>query len=488
MLWQGSSLRRVVLCAFALLVAVPSVAEAANSPNMKFIKNFPYEAQNETPNYGTDQEFATISGRQYALAGSEENGMHIFDITQPTKTKLVGKYACDILQGDVQVFRQKQRRGRVFATYTADAAGNAESKCYTDAEKLGFDAINEDTGKGRQGTFIVDVTNPRAPRTASFIEVPQGSHNQTVHPSGNYLYNSNSDLMTSFQPAIEVLDISNLAAPHKAAELALPTRPGLGTESHDITFDKSGDRAYSAALSQGVVINTANPARPSIVSSFVDPAINVWHQSSPVKIGSREFLLVEDEFAGAAGGPVCPSGGFHVYDITGPKEQNPVKVGAWNIDEARPTSSVTNTCTAHVFDIKEKEKLLTVAYYNGGVRVVDISSLAGIGLGKTDIAGAGMREVGFYRHDNADTWSAKTPKIEKDGSFYLYGNDIERGFDVYRFDGDAKTSKRDGRWMTPAQARRNELKLPDVKLPGLPKAGIAASRKGNTLFCLLPRR
>ena len=45
MLWQGSSLRRVVLVAFALLVAMPSVAEAANSPNMKFIKNFPYEAQ-----------------------------------------------------------------------------------------------------------------------------------------------------------------------------------------------------------------------------------------------------------------------------------------------------------------------------------------------------------------------------------------------------------------------------------------------------------
>ena len=77
-------------------------------------------------------------------------------------------------------------------------------------------------------------------------------------------------------------------------------------------------------------------------------------------------------------------------------------------------------------------------------------------------------------------------RIEKDGSFYLYGNDIERGFDVYRFDGDAKTSKRDGRWMTPAQARRQELKLPDVKLPvDVPMAGIAASRKGNTLFCLV---
>ena len=385
MLWQGFSPRRAVLIAFALLAVLPAGADAANSPNMKFVKNFPYEARNETPNYGTDMEFARISGHDYALAGSYENGMHIFDITQPTKTKLVGKYECDILQGDVQVFRQKQRPGRVFAAYTADADGNAQSTCYREAEALGFDAVDGETG--RQGTFIADITNPRKPRTVSFVEVPQGSHNQTVHPSGNYLYNSNADLITSLQPAIEVFDISKLAVPRKTGELELPTRPGLGTESHDITFDSSGDRAYSAALSQGVIINTANPARPSIVSSFVDPAINVWHQSDPVKIGSREFLIVEDEFAGAAGGPVCPSGGFHVYDVTGAKEANPVKVGAWNIDEIRPTTSATNSCTAHVFDIHEKEKLLTVAYYNGGVRVVDISSLAGIGLGKTDLVG-----------------------------------------------------------------------------------------------------
>ena len=31
-------------------------------------------------------------------------------------------------------------------------------------------------------------------------------------------------------------DISDFAAPRKVNELALPTRPGLGTESHDISF------------------------------------------------------------------------------------------------------------------------------------------------------------------------------------------------------------------------------------------------------------
>ena len=109
------------------------------------------------------------------------------------------------------------------------------------------------------GTFIVELTNPLAPKTVSFVGVEQGTHNHSIHPSGNYLYNSNSDLMTSVQPAIEIYDISDFAAPYKVRELALPTRPGLGTESHDITFNTAGDRAYSAALSQGVIINTHEP-------------------------------------------------------------------------------------------------------------------------------------------------------------------------------------------------------------------------------------
>ncbi len=464
------------------LAALPAAATAqepagAHSDNMSFVKNLPYEARNETPNFGTDMEFATLGGRRHAIAGSYENGMQIVDIGDPENARIAGVYDCDVLQGDIQVFTQSQNPGRTFATYTADAFGNQESACYTEAEALGFDAVDEAAARGRQGTFVVDITNPAEPRTVSFVDVPQGSHNQTVHPSGNYLYNSNADLMTSFQPAIEVFDISNLAAPVKTGELALPTRPGLGTESHDITFNTEGDRGYSAALSQGVVIDTSDPAKPSIVSSFLDPAINVWHQSDPVKLGDREFLLVEDEFAGAAGGPICPSGGFHVYDITGDKEKSPVKVGAWNIDEVRPTTSPTNSCTAHVFDIHEQEKVMTVAYYNGGVRVVDISALEGIGLGSTDLQGEGMKEIGFYRVDDADTWSAKTPEIDANGDFYLYGNDIARGLDVYKFEASGGQSAQNGRWMSPLQER--------AYLAGLPRVGKGARR--TSFFCLLPR-
>jgi hypothetical protein len=302
----------------------------------------------------------------------------------------------------------------------------------------------------------------------------------TVHPSGNYMYNSNSDLITSIRPAIEVVDINDPRKPRLLeTELSHETFPGLGTESHDITFSDDGRRAYSAALSHGVIIDTTNPGAPKVVSEWEDPTINVWHQTDPFSIGGRDFVIAEDEYAGAAGGPHCPSGGVHVYEVTGALEKNPRKVGYWNIDELRPTSSATGRCTAHVFDVHEDEQIMTIAFYNGGVRVVDLSGLlnageTSIGLGDNATGGA-MREIGFYRFEGMDSWAAKTPFIESDGDFYLYGNDQRRGLDVYRFESNRPESRSDGRWMN---AREASVALAARK-PS------AAALRDYKMFCLL---
>jgi hypothetical protein len=449
--------RRLSLLIVAACVLTPASAIAQeppgeHSPNMSYVKNIPYEARNgDAPNFGTDQEFTRIGGKQYGVFGSYRNGMQIVDISKPARASLTGVYDCGITQGDVQIFRQADERGRVFATYTSDTFGDGTSPCYLEAEALGFDAIDEEAGEGRNGTFIVDITKPRSPRTVSFIEVEQGSHNMTVHPSGDWLYNSNSDLITSFEPAIEYFDISNVNAPTKAGELALPPRPGLGTESHDISFSNDGTRAYSAALSQGVIIDTTDPGAPEVITSFLDPAINVWHQMEDITVGDRQFLIAEDEFAGAAGGPVCPSGGVHVYDITGANVNDPQKVGYWNIDDVGGEADPLATCTAHVFQLHEEAQVMTIAFYTGGVRVVDLSELDSVSLGENNPAG-GMKEIGFYQVENADSWSAKTPAIERGEPFYLYGNDMARGLDVYRFDWDAEESASRGQWLTPAEA------------------------------------
>lgn len=63
-----------------------------------------------------------------------------------------------------------------------------------------------------------------------------------------------------------------------------------------------------------------------------------------------------------------------------------------------------------------------------------------------------MKEVGYAYFPNSDTWSVKTNRIQPDGSFFMYGNDLNRGLDVYRFDAGAPAAAGGGTWMTPQQA------------------------------------
>ena len=261
----------VVAALFVLTVPESSAADGAvHSPNLTPVANLAYADRYGTgANQGTDIEFARLkykgSVRDFALAGTYDNGLQLIDISKPSTPTLVGRYDCGVSQGDVQVF---SRGARTYATYTMDAGYTLQdtSRCVQEAKALGLlqpttphpldidpiGAVAPDASYGRAGigTYIVDITDPTKPRTVSFVGVPKGSHNQTVHPSGDYLYNSNSQLYTTaLNAGIEVYDIRDFAKPRLAAVLPLPPVPGLGSESHDITFNETGTRAYSAALS-----------------------------------------------------------------------------------------------------------------------------------------------------------------------------------------------------------------------------------------------
>jgi hypothetical protein len=486
-----TSRRMVLALTVASVLVLPvgptgaqSVEEGTHSPNVTHVVHLPHKARTldgADSGGGTDIEFVTLTvikrdargnpvcvrnragrckrdrqgniiyvteARDFALAGSYDNGLQIVDITDPTTPTTAAVYDCVVRQGDVQVF---ERGGRTYATYTHDDPYNnrvdTQSRCYQEAAALGL--FGE--GVNPAGTFVVDITDPYTPTTVSFISEPRGSHNQTVAPGGRYLYNSNSDLNAkNFE--IEIWDIADFSNPQKVFVLNTTT----GLSSHDITFNEDGTRAYSAAITHTLVLDTTNLAEPEIIGRIVDPAINIHHQSDPVTFtdpatgSERTFLVVTDELAGAAGNVACPGGGLHVYDVTGSLERNPLKVGVWNMPEVRP--AVDNfTCTSHVLRMYPDSELMTIAWYDAGVRVVDISELVGISLGIDEGAGnvgQGMKEVGFFYFDDADTWSVKTNRIEADGSFYMYGNDLNRGLDVYRFEAAAPAAADTGTWFT----------------------------------------
>jgi hypothetical protein len=406
--------------------------------------------------------------RVFNLMGTYVNGLWITDVTDPEDPVVVSRWDCGILQSDVFVFQQGSVDDgtlRQFAAYTQDAtnAGNRNSQCFQDIEDLTGDPL---PGNSR-GTFIAEVTDPFRPATVSFLRMRKGTHQTTVHPDGQFIYNSAAVLVNGLG-TIEVYDVSDPATPTLVSEIQLLT----GLDSHDMTFDAEGDRLYVAALTHSFVIDTSDPADPQIISRIFDPAINIHHDAHVVSVdtpaGDRDFMLIGDELGGATPTGMCPGGGIHVYDVTGPLENAPVKVGAFFIPEVRATSADVGgvrTCTAHVIQPLPDTTLLSVAWYNAGVRVLDYSGLADLGPGGVSVGvlgqslPVGIVEVGHSRFADSNLWSAKVLEVEDDG-FFIFGGDTRRTLDIWRFDLGTDSGAEDtGVWLNPTQAMDRALKM-----------------------------
>lgn len=429
--------------------------ESNSSPNMRYIETVEWDfslrdEERSTPDIagGTDMEFATIDGRDYAFVGTYSNGFQVIDVTDPENASLVTTYHCDVLQGDVQVFtRDEDGVTKTYVTYAVEGgtSNRAASKCFADAGSA-----------PEAGTIIIDVSVPAEPTAVAMIPIAGGTHNQTVHPEGNYLYNSNSGGCGNCIEVIDITDLDNISE---------VTKIDLGDDdSHDITFNADGTRAYTAALGHSAIINTEDPANPTIISRIDDPAVSLHHQLDPVKVGDREFVIINDELLGAGGNEVCPGGGLHVWEITGDMENEPQKVGAFFIPEVTVREGAGTglgglvTCTSHVFRIYEEQQKLVIGWFGAGVHVIDISGLAEApvvaGAGALGVGvGMGMQEVGYYRFNDSDAWSAKVVEWDQDGSAYIFAADQTRGFDVFHYDNTAEVAEDPGTWLTPAGAQ-----------------------------------
>lgn len=494
-----TSLVRSVVLGLALLAGLLPVAAPAQqaaepssaTDNLEHVATVKYDRVRGSSWWATDSDFVTftipeawtlpdrqitanlripdayqpVAGevRTFNLMGSHTNGMWVTDITDPTAAVVVAHWDCGVTQADVFTFRQEQADGslRQYAAYTQDATngGTRASRCFTDLADRGTPVA-----ANARGTFIAEVTDPYRPSTVSYLPMAKGTHQTTVHPSGRYIYNSAAvvDVDPERIGSIEVYDVSDPAAPALVDELMLQT----GLDSHDMSFSADGARLFVAALTHSFVIDTEDPASPQIVARVFDPAVNIHHDAHRVTVegpaGPRDFLLIGDELGGATGTGTCPGGGIHVYDITGPLEMAPVKVGAFFIPEVRATAAdgadPLATCTAHVISPVPGTTLLSVAWYNAGVRVLDYAGLAGIGPAGVSVGvmgtstPAGIVEVGHSRFTDSSLWSAQILDVEEDGSFYIYGGDMDRHLDIWRFDPAAEGSSDGGEWLSPRAA------------------------------------
>ena len=396
-------MRKFLVAAAAVAVALSTFAapvQARRSQNplkgegegLKIINNIAYKG-------GSDMEFATIKGRDYAFTGSfapikDGGGLHIIDITNPAKAKEVAWLQCSVNQADIQITWDQKH-----VLMAADSAGGPES-CL---------AI------GKEGFLIINIENPKKPKVVSFAETGS-SHNTTAHPTKPYVYNSNSSL--AGKPEIQIWSIKNPAKPEM-----LKTVPSVPHAPHDISFNKSGDLAVTAAISHWDIFDTSDPENPALLWTGQCPGCSITHDAkfSP----DDSHIFIGDEGGGGLGYP-CPGGALYAYILEGGRV--PVLVGAYEPGElvfARDGQTSLGGCTSHVFDFDEKGEHISISWYSAGTRYLDITNPHGATYGGN---GVGIVEKGWFMPDGGSSWSSK---IYKDPN-YIFSNDIQRGFDVFQ--------------------------------------------------------
>ncbi len=192
------------------------------------------------------------------------------------------------------------------------------------------------------GFSVVDVRDPRQPKTVAFVAAPKNtrSHHLQIHgdlliavngpniwamqqyaSQTDYYAKSLADSLTIDKPfgaGVRVFDISNPAAPREISYLGMP---GLG--AHRIWW-VGGRYAYASVHLEGfidhvlAVIDMADPAKPALVGHWWLPGM--WRaggETPPASFGKRTALhhMIT---AGNIGYAAWRDGGYTIHDLSDP--------------------------------------------------------------------------------------------------------------------------------------------------------------------------
>ncbi|MDQ3962829.1 MAG: lactonase family protein [Actinomycetota bacterium] len=352
---------------------------------------------------GTHLAVTRIEGRDYAIAsagafsGSPDGAVRVIDVTNPRRPKVVGTVACSANQSHLQVSHDRK------TLIVGEDGTHRPDAC----------------GAGGLGFFTIDISNPRSPEPIGVADVPRGAHTTTTHPTKPIVFVSYGDVVATQQAAFEVWSIKDPAKPKRVATVPVTGYHG----PHDISFNAEGTRAVAASISTIHVLDTTDPGDPKELAVLQCPGCSHNHEARFTP--DEKHVVVSDETPSPL--TPCPMGGLYFYEWTADAEPYMTLVGQWQPREIiTPSGAPTNAglCTSHVFGISPDGTKVAASWHTAGVRVVDISSLTGVGVGDQ---GTGPREVAWYLPDGSDAFSAK---FDPSGRF-VFVNDLQRGFSVY---------------------------------------------------------
>jgi hypothetical protein len=308
-----------------------------------------------------------VDGGDYAVTGTwgADGDAHFWDVTDPAAIKRISTVSVDARTvNDVKVSED----GR-YCVISREGASNRKN-----------------------GIVIFDVSNPRDPKRLSTFDenLTGGVHN--VFIDGHHIF------ALSAGQRYDVIDIEDPLQPSAVGTFE------LGTPNHSIhdVWVEDGI-AYSSNWGDGLqLVDVGNgvaggsPTNPVWMAEYAYPS-GRNHAAFPYrdKETGRFYVVAGDEAfpygLQVTGGPTYPRGWLHFVDFT--DLENPEEVARYQVPEAG----------SHNLWIEGD--MLYAAFYNGGVRVVDIS---GELLG--DLYRQG-REIAFFLPSSTEGFVVNAPMV-----------------------------------------------------------------------------
>ena len=206
-------------------------------------------------------------------------------------------------------------------------------------------------GSNLAGAVVWDVTAPATPAIVARMGTSAGGDPINIHPvfvDDGKAYLANTDL------GLEIYDVADPAAPVRLGEVRNPAGGG-DIFLHDLSVQ--GPRAYLNFWAAGMVIaDVSDPRAPTVVGTFADYGETSSHSNWVTQVGARRIAAHGDEQWGSH---------LRLVDVTEGTASFLRETAEWK---------TRDEVSAH--NIMAFGSTVYIAYYQDGVRVIDIADPA----------------------------------------------------------------------------------------------------------------
>jgi LVIVD repeat len=393
-------------------------------------------------------------------------GFNIYDISNPSNTKLLTSVICPGGQGDLSV------HGNLLFMSVEMPNGRL------DCSEAGFDS--NPAGQERQlpvaqkdrfrGVRIFDISDISNPKQVAAVQSCRGSHTHTLVPDPKdkdniYIYISGTSFVRQGEELagctdgtpdknpetarfrIDVIKVP-LASPQDAKIIASPrifsdsatgkvnalndggshenvSKEGVQRvedtdQCHDITVYSELGLAAGACAGNGILLDIKDPANPKRIDAVNDKNYAYWHSASFSNDGKK--VVFTDEWGGGMGAR-CRENDPNVWGANAIFALNNDKLKFGNYYKLPAAQGDSENCVAHngsLVPVPGRD-LKIQAWYQGGISLMDF----------TDVANP--FEVAYFDRGALDpktlilggSWSA----YWYNGS--IYSSEIARGLDIF---------------------------------------------------------